>query len=279
MIRCPNWSAFENGQSAINDLAADPNQGSSCCGAHGGTGCLCVNSGSPLPVSPIVLLGEGRGQGSQLIMGTCACLAKDGTGTTSREPCRSTDSLVLLILSHEEGVECCRRVKQASEWPVGSGVFLGERATSELLLAHAGGSAPDGHEARPRQPTSHPDFAGAGSGTCACPRSPALPMGTAQQKLPHHRPILSYFACFLLLPKAAEEEDLPKQKERTHFTVRLTEAKPVDKVKLIKEIKNYIQGINLVQVGLPVPGPSSLGLVCCQLSGVVPSNMGMGVAA
>lgn len=43
------------------------------------------------------------------------------------------------------------------------------------------------------------------------------------------------------------EEDVPKQKERTHFTVRLTEAKPVDKVKLIKEIKNYIQGINLVQ--------------------------------
>ncbi|KAM6163110.1 large ribosomal subunit protein bL12m [Rhynchocyon petersi] len=43
------------------------------------------------------------------------------------------------------------------------------------------------------------------------------------------------------------DEDIPKQKEQTHFTVRLTEAKPVDKVKLIKEIKNYIQGINLVQ--------------------------------
>ncbi|XP_004040863.1 large ribosomal subunit protein bL12m [Gorilla gorilla gorilla] len=43
------------------------------------------------------------------------------------------------------------------------------------------------------------------------------------------------------------EEDIPIAKERTHFTVRLTEAKPVDKVKLIKEIKNYIQGINLVQ--------------------------------
>ncbi|XP_032312449.1 39S ribosomal protein L12, mitochondrial [Camelus ferus] len=42
-------------------------------------------------------------------------------------------------------------------------------------------------------------------------------------------------------------EDIPKQKERTHFTVRLTEAKPMDKVKLIKEIKNYVQGINLVQ--------------------------------
>lgn len=47
-------------------------------------------------------------------------------------------------------------------------------------------------------------------------------------------------------PEAAED-DVPKQKERTHFTVRLTEAKPVDKVKLIKELKNYIQGINLVQ--------------------------------
>ncbi|KAM9209354.1 large ribosomal subunit protein bL12m [Dugong dugon] len=47
--------------------------------------------------------------------------------------------------------------------------------------------------------------------------------------------------------EVAEEEDIPKQKERTHFTVRLTEAKPVDKVKLIKEIKNYVQGINLVQ--------------------------------
>jgi large subunit ribosomal protein L7/L12 len=56
-------------------------------------------------------------------------------------------------------------------------------------------------------------------------------------------------------PKAAEEEDVPKQKERTHFTVRLTEAKPVDKVKLIKEIKNYVQGINLVQVR---PAPQCL---------------------
>ncbi|XP_077022326.1 large ribosomal subunit protein bL12m [Tamandua tetradactyla] len=48
------------------------------------------------------------------------------------------------------------------------------------------------------------------------------------------------------VPEVAEE-DIPKQKERTHFTIRLTEAKPVDKVKLIKEIKNYVQGINLVQ--------------------------------
>lgn len=53
----------------------------------------------------------------------------------------------------------------------------------------------------------------------------------------------------LSLPEVAED-DVPAQKEQTHFTVRLTEAKPVDKVKLIKEIKNYIQGINLVQVSL-----------------------------
>ncbi|XP_057173896.1 39S ribosomal protein L12, mitochondrial isoform X1 [Ursus arctos] len=49
-------------------------------------------------------------------------------------------------------------------------------------------------------------------------------------------------------PPEEAEEDIPTQKEQTHFTVRLTEAKPVDKVKLIKEVKNYIQGINLVQV-------------------------------
>jgi len=48
-------------------------------------------------------------------------------------------------------------------------------------------------------------------------------------------------------PPEVAEEDIPTQKEQTHFAVRLTEAKPVDKVKLIKEIKNYVQGINLVQ--------------------------------
>lgn len=57
------------------------------------------------------------------------------------------------------------------------------------------------------------------------------------------------------LPQAAEE-DLPKRKEQTHFTVRLTEAKPVDKVKLIKEIKSHIQGINLVQVSPARAQPS-----------------------
>lgn len=55
------------------------------------------------------------------------------------------------------------------------------------------------------------------------------------------------------------EEDVPKRKEQTHFTVRLTEAKPVDKVKLIKEIKNYVQGINLVQVSPQGPLPGRAG--------------------
>lgn len=63
-----------------------------------------------------------------------------------------------------------------------------------------------------------------------------MPMGSA---MPQTVPAAA-------VPEAAEE-DLPKQKERTHFTVRLTEVKPVDKVKLIKEVKNYVQGINLVQ--------------------------------
>merc|ERR1712035_83189 len=46
---------------------------------------------------------------------------------------------------------------------------------------------------------------------------------------------------------AAEEEEAPVKKEKTHFTVKLTELKAADKVKLIKEVKNCIQGLNLVQ--------------------------------
>ncbi|XP_007229080.2 39S ribosomal protein L12, mitochondrial [Astyanax mexicanus] len=46
---------------------------------------------------------------------------------------------------------------------------------------------------------------------------------------------------------AADEEPAPAKKEKTHFTVKLTELKAADKVKLIKEVKNCIQGLNLVQ--------------------------------
>jgi len=46
---------------------------------------------------------------------------------------------------------------------------------------------------------------------------------------------------------AAEEEAAPVKKEKTHFTVKLTELNAADKVKLIKEVKNCIQGLNLVQ--------------------------------
>uniref|UniRef100_A0A8C9SR35 Large ribosomal subunit protein bL12m n=1 Tax=Scleropages formosus TaxID=113540 RepID=A0A8C9SR35_SCLFO len=48
-------------------------------------------------------------------------------------------------------------------------------------------------------------------------------------------------------PVAAEEEAAPQRKEKTHFTVKLTELKAADKVKLIKEVKNCMQGLNLVQ--------------------------------
>ncbi|NXW64570.1 DIC protein, partial [Eurystomus gularis] len=44
-----------------------------------------------------------------------------------------------------------------------------------------------------------------------------------------------------------EEEVVPLKKEKTHFTVRLTDLKPADKVKLIKEVKNFVPGVNLVQ--------------------------------
>ncbi|KAJ8371815.1 hypothetical protein AAFF_G00299930 [Aldrovandia affinis] len=47
--------------------------------------------------------------------------------------------------------------------------------------------------------------------------------------------------------QAVEEEVAPVKKEKTHFTVKLTELKGTEKVKLIKEVKNCIQGLNLVQ--------------------------------
>ncbi|KAM3598592.1 uncharacterized protein V6R79_020063 [Siganus canaliculatus] len=47
--------------------------------------------------------------------------------------------------------------------------------------------------------------------------------------------------------QATEEEEAPAKKEKTHFTVKLTELKAAEKVKLIKEVKNCIQGLNLVQ--------------------------------
>ncbi|KAM9393520.1 large ribosomal subunit protein bL12m [Pholidichthys leucotaenia] len=47
--------------------------------------------------------------------------------------------------------------------------------------------------------------------------------------------------------QAEEEEALPAKKEKTIFTVKLTELKAAEKVKLIKEVKNCIQGLNLVQ--------------------------------
>ncbi|NXT74530.1 DIC protein, partial [Zapornia atra] len=54
-----------------------------------------------------------------------------------------------------------------------------------------------------------------------------------------------------LMPSQAapkeEEEEVPLKKEKTHFTVRLTDLKAADKVKLIKEVKNFVPGVNLVQ--------------------------------
>uniref|UniRef100_A0A3B3TLV1 Large ribosomal subunit protein bL12m n=2 Tax=Poecilia latipinna TaxID=48699 RepID=A0A3B3TLV1_9TELE len=47
--------------------------------------------------------------------------------------------------------------------------------------------------------------------------------------------------------QAAEEEEAPVKMEKTQFTVKLTELKAAEKVKLIKEVKNCIQGLNLVQ--------------------------------
>lgn len=51
-----------------------------------------------------------------------------------------------------------------------------------------------------------------------------------------------------LFKAVVEEEDVPEKQEKVHFTVKLTEVKAAEKVKVIKEVKNCIQGLNLVQV-------------------------------
>jgi len=47
--------------------------------------------------------------------------------------------------------------------------------------------------------------------------------------------------------QAVEEEVVPVKKEKTHFTVKLTAINAAEKVKLIKEVKSCMQGLNLVQ--------------------------------
>ncbi|NXA76297.1 DIC protein, partial [Thryothorus ludovicianus] len=69
-------------------------------------------------------------------------------------------------------------------------------------------------------------------------------------KIPDVGVIPAAAAASLLPAQAApqeEEEVVPLKKEKTHFTVRLTEMKATDKVKLIKEVKNFVPGVNLVQ--------------------------------
>lgn len=56
------------------------------------------------------------------------------------------------------------------------------------------------------------------------------------------------------LPSPRQQKMTSPNKKNGHISLSaLTEAKPVDKVKLIKEIKNYVQGINLVQGEFRVP--------------------------
>lgn len=65
---------------------------------------------------------------------------------------------------------------------------------------------------------------------------------------------ITVFLFIYLQNKAPEEEEeveeVPVKKEKTHFLVKLVEMKAEDKVKLIKEVKNCIEGINLVQVSV-----------------------------
>ncbi len=56
--------------------------------------------------------------------------------------------------------------------------------------------------------------------------------------------LIPYLSKFLF----KEEEEAPKPKAQTSFTVKLTKYDETKKIALIKEIKNVVEGMNLVQV-------------------------------
>uniref|UniRef100_A0A8D0EX59 Mitochondrial ribosomal protein L12 n=1 Tax=Strix occidentalis caurina TaxID=311401 RepID=A0A8D0EX59_STROC len=105
--------------------------------------------------------------------------------------------------------------------------------------------------ASPRSPPPPPRVLGSpGAGSGAEPRGLPVALGgphagrdrAGRRALGPGRGSSPSSGCF-----QEEEVEIPLKKEKTHFTVRLTELKPADKVKLIKEVKNFVQGVNLVQ--------------------------------
>nr|CAG4646769.1 EOG090X0O3H [Macrothrix elegans] len=62
-------------------------------------------------------------------------------------------------------------------------------------------------------------------------------------------PVMAYGAAPGAAPAAPkeEEEEAPKAKAQTSFTVKLTKFDESKKIALIKEIKNIVDGMNLVQ--------------------------------
>ncbi|KAG7262641.1 hypothetical protein CRUP_001481 [Coryphaenoides rupestris] len=71
--------------------------------------------------------------------------------------------------------------------------------------------------------------------------------GAPKQYAPKIQQLVSDIAGLTLLEAAEEDDDLPAKKEKTMFTVKLTELTAVDKVKLIKAVKSCMEGLNLVQ--------------------------------
>ncbi|CAL1543244.1 unnamed protein product [Lymnaea stagnalis] len=60
-------------------------------------------------------------------------------------------------------------------------------------------------------------------------------------------PIMSMGAMQAVGQKAPEEEEVAPKREKMSFTVKLTKFDAGKKVQLIKEIKNLVEGLNLVQ--------------------------------
>ena len=73
------------------------------------------------------------------------------------------------------------------------------------------------------------------------------PMPLASSEVIMLRVIQSLYYCF-----CSQDEVSPKKEEQSEFTVRLVKYEESSKIKLIKEIKVLMDGMNLVQVIKPI---------------------------
>ena len=86
--------------------------------------------------------------------------------------------------------------------------------------------------------------------TLNIPDAPIMAMG-AMPSAPSEVTMLRHYLIILINFFHSQDEASPKKEEQSEFTVRLVKYEETSKIKLIKEIKVLMDGMNLVQVKKP----------------------------